>query len=74
MRMSLITIEVDENDYHYAGHGTMTTMPMWLLGCGLITMLAVWVCGGLAMRVREHRGWVGVISQIGKASAPPPIQ
>ena len=30
--MRLIRIEVDENDYHYAGHGTMPTMPMWLLG------------------------------------------
>ena len=32
MRMSRIRIEVDENDYHYAGHGTKTTMPMWVCG------------------------------------------
>ena len=30
--MRLINIEADENDYHYAGRGTMTTMPMWVFG------------------------------------------
>jgi len=36
---------IDENDYHYAGRGTIPTLAVWLLGC-----VVSWASG------RESRG------------------
>ena len=72
MRMSLISNVVDENDYHYARRGTMTTLPMWVLGRGANDH-----DGCVAMRLTGRAGeghmWVGGSTpQTPKAPAPPP--
>jgi hypothetical protein len=54
------------------GAGTMPTLAVGLLGRGLITMLAVWVCGCVAMRAREPIGLVGSRSHPTETHAPPP--
>ena len=72
MRMSLITNEVDENDYHYAGRGLITTLAVRSIGRGLITTLAVWSMWRTG-RAGEVDMWVGgSISAPAKYTAPPP--
>ena len=72
MRMSLISNVVDENDYHYAGRGTMTTLPMWLLGRRTNDHVAS-VAIRQAGRAGEGDMWVGGSTpQTPKAPAPPP--
>jgi hypothetical protein len=47
-------------------------LAVWSLGRGLITMLAVWLCGGLAMRARGLGGDVHPTSHPTETHAPPP--
>jgi hypothetical protein len=72
MRMILISNVVDENDYHYARRGTMTTLPMWVLGRGANDHVAS-VAIRLTGRAGEGLMWVGGSTpQTSKPSAPPP--